>query len=110
MDNLPERPVGVASLDRAAIKWVLRTIIIYVAMATIGYWVFSQNLNFILLLAVSLLIAIAMDPAVTALAVRGWRRGLATALIMSAVFLLIIGFLALFGGILFSQAASRNRK
>ncbi len=106
MENLPERPIGVSSLDKAAVKWVLRTIIIYVAMATIGYWVFSQNLNFILLLAVSLLIAIAMDPAVAALAVRGWRRGVATGLIMFAVFLLVIGFMTLFGGILFSQATS----
>ena len=75
-------------------------------MTAIGFWIFSQNLNFILLLAVSLLIAIAMDPAVTALAARGWRRGVATTLIMLSIFLLVIGFLTLFGGILFSQAAS----
>ena len=106
MDNLPERPIGIASLDKAAIKWVLRTIVIFIAMTAIGFWIFSQNLNFILLLAVSLLIAIAMDPAVTALAARGWRRGVATTLIMLSIFLLVIGFLTLFGGILFSQAAS----
>jgi predicted PurR-regulated permease PerM len=47
-----------------------------------------------------------MDPAVTALAARGWRRGVATSLIMLSIFLLVIGFLTLFGGILFSQAAS----
>lgn len=38
MENLPERPIGVASLDKAAIKWVLRTVIIFIAMATFGFW------------------------------------------------------------------------
>lgn len=106
MSNLPDKPVNVSSLDKAAIKWILRTIIIFGAMATIGYWIFSQNLNFILLLAVSLIIAIAMEPAVSALANRGWRRGGATGLVMFGIFLISIGFLTLFGGILFSQATS----
>lgn len=106
MNNLSDRPVDISSLDKAAIKWVLRTLIIFSAMATIGFWIFSQNLNFILLLAVSLLIAIAMEPAVSALAHRGWRRGAATGLVMFGLFLMAIGFLTLFGGILFSQATS----
>lgn len=106
MNNLPDRPVSASSLDKAAIKWVLRTLIIFTAMAAIGFWIFSKNLNFILLLAVSLLIAIAMEPAVTALANRGWRRGAATGLVMFGIFLVSIGFLTLFGGILFSQATS----
>lgn len=106
MNNLPARPVSASSLDKAAIKWVLRTLIIFIAMATIGFWIFSKNLNFILLLAVSLLIAIAMEPPVTALANRGWRRGAATGLVMFGIFLVSIGFLTVFGGILFSQATS----
>jgi predicted PurR-regulated permease PerM len=104
MNNSPDRPVNASGLDKAGIKWVLRTLIIFGAMATIGFWIFSQNLSFILLLAVSLLIAIAMEPPVSALANRGWRRGAATGLVMFGVFLTLIGFLALFGGILFSQA------
>lgn len=106
MENLPDRSVGLSNLDKAAIKWVLRTLVIFSALATIAFWIFSQNLNFILLLAVSLLIAIAMEPAVSALANRGWRRGAATGLVMFGIFLLIVGFLTLFGGILFSQATS----
>lgn len=106
MNNLSDRPVSASGLDKAAVKWVLRTLIIFTAMATIGFWIFSKNLNFILLLAVSWLIAIAMEPAVTALANRGWRRGAATGLVMFGIFLVSIGFLTLFGGILFSQATS----
>ena len=104
MSNLPDRPVNASGFDKAGIKWVLRTLIIFGAMATIGFWIFSQNLSFILLLVVSLLIAIAMEPPVSALANRGWRRGGATGLVMFGIFLTLIGFLALFGGILFSQA------
>jgi predicted PurR-regulated permease PerM len=106
MNNSPDRPVNTGSLDKAGIKWVLRTLIIFIAMATIGFWIFRQNLSFILLLAVSLLIAIAMEPAVSALANRGWRRGAATGLVMFSIFLTLIGFLTLFGGLLFSQATS----
>lgn len=106
MNNLSDRPASASGLDKAAVKWVLRTLIIFTAMATIGFWIFSKNLNFILLLAVSWLIAIAMEPAVTALANRGWRRGAATGLVMFGIFLVSIGFLTLFGGILFSQATS----
>ncbi len=106
MNNLPDRPVNASSLDKAGIKWVLRTLIIFVAMATIGFWIFSQNLSFILLLAISLLIAIAMEPAVSALANRGWPRGGATGLVMFGIYLTLIGFLTLFGGILFSQVTS----
>ena len=98
--------MNTGSLDKAGIKWVLRTLIIFIAMATIGFWIFRQNLSFILLLAVSLLIAIAMEPAVSALANRGWRRGAATGLVMFSIFLTLIGFLTLFGGLLFSQATS----
>ncbi len=102
----PNGQVNTNGFDKAAIKWVFRTLIVFVALANIGFWIFSQNLNFILLLAVALLFAIAMEPAVSALANRGWRRGVATGLVMFGIFLVSIGFMALFGGILFSQGAS----
>ena len=106
MTNSPIEPPHVAGFNRPEIKWVLRTLTIFIAMATLGYWIFSENIKFILLLAVSLLFAIAMEPAVSYLANRGWRRGAATGLVMLGIFLLSIGFLTLFGGILFSQASS----
>ena len=106
MNNSPIGPVDVTGFNKAAIKWVFRTLTIFIAMAALGYWIFSQNVNFILLLTVSLLFAIAMEPAVSSLANRGWRRGAATGLVMFGVFLVSVGFLTLFGGILFSQASS----
>ena len=106
MNNSPIEPADVTGFNKAAIKWIFRTLTIFIAMAALGYWIFSQNVNFILLLAVSLLFAIAMEPAVSSLANRGWRRGGATGLVMLSIFLVSVGFLTLFGGILFSQASS----
>jgi predicted PurR-regulated permease PerM len=69
-------------------------------------WVFQQNVKFILLLMLALLFAIAMEPAVSALAKRGWKRGAATGVVMLGLVLLASAFVGLFGGILFSQASS----
>ena len=76
------------------------------AAALLGLWIFQQNVKFILLLMLALLFAIAMEPAVSALAKRGWKRGAATGVVMLGLVLLASAFVALFGSILFSQASS----
>lgn len=92
--------------DKASIKWVFRTIILFTAAAMLGLWIFQQNVSFILLLLLALLFAVAMEPAVSALSNRGWRRGSATGVTMFGITLIASAFLALFGGLLFSQASS----
>jgi predicted PurR-regulated permease PerM len=92
--------------DKASIKWVFRTVILFTAAALLGLWVFQQNISFILLLLLALLFAVAMEPAVSALANKGWRRGSATGVVMLGVTIVAGAFVALFGGILFSQASS----
>ncbi|MDJ0664792.1 MAG: AI-2E family transporter [Acidimicrobiia bacterium] len=61
-----------------------------VAVATIygARWVFGNTTGFIVTVVISLFAAFAMLPAVEALSKRGWRRGLATGLVMllTAVF------------------------
>jgi predicted PurR-regulated permease PerM len=106
MSTPPNEPVKVTGFDQASIKWVLRTIILFTASAMLGLWVFQQNVSFIMLVLLALLFAVAMEPAVSALSNRGWRRGLATGVTMLGVTLLIAAFLVLFGGILFAQASS----
>lgn len=106
MTSSPKEPVRVTGFDKASIKWVLRTLILFTAAALLGLWVFQQNVGFILLLLLALLFAIAMEPAVSALADKGWRRGSATGLVMLGFSLVAGAFVALFGGILFSQASS----
>lgn len=106
MSTSPKEPVNVTGFDQASIKWVFRTIILFTAAAMLGLWVFQQNVSFILLLLLALLFAVAMEPAVSALSNRGWRRGSATGVTMLGITVLAAGFLALFGGILFAQASS----
>lgn len=92
--------------DKASIKWVFRTVILFTVAAMMGLWVFRENLSFVLLLLLALLLAVAMEPGVSALAKRGWKRGAATGVTMLGITLISIAFLALFGGILFAQASS----
>lgn len=106
MDLSPKASVSITGFDKPSIKWVFRTLILFTAAALLGLWIFQQNVKFILLLMLALLFAIAMEPAVTALAKRGWKRGAATGLVMFGLTLLAAGFVALFGGVLFSQASS----
>ena len=92
--------------DKASMKWVFRTVILFTAVALLGLWVFQQNVGFILLLLLALLFAIAMEPGVSALTARGMKRGGATGVTMLGITLIAAAFIALFGGILFAQASS----
>jgi len=106
MNTSPKEPVTMTGFDKASIKWVFRTVILFTSAALLGLWMFQQNTGFILLLLLALLFAIAMEPAVSALSKRGWRRGSATGLTMLGVTVFASAFIVLFGGILFSQASS----
>jgi predicted PurR-regulated permease PerM len=101
---LNDRPLLVA----ADAKWLRRALIMVVvavlALQLISYaWGVLAGFLFNLLLA--WLIAISVDPVVSALARRGMRRGLATTIVAVVSLLLIGGFLALFGGALATQVA-----
>jgi len=106
MSTPSKEPINVTGFDKASIKWVFRTVILFTAAALLGLWVFQENTGFIRLLLLALLFAIAMEPAVSALSKRGWRRGSATGVTMLGVTIVATSFMALFGGILFSQASS----
>jgi predicted PurR-regulated permease PerM len=106
MTTPPNEPIRITGFDKASIKWVFRTLILFISAAMLGLWIFQKNVSFILLLLLALLFAIAMEPAVSALADKGWRRGSATGVVMLGVTFVAGALIALFGGILFSQAAS----
>ena len=106
MTTPPNEPIRVTGFDKASIKWVFRTLILFTAAALLGLWVFQQNVSFILLLLLALLFAVAMEPGVSALSARGMKRGGATGLTMLGITVIAAAFIALFGGILFAQASS----
>ena len=54
----------------------------------------------------SLFLAIAIEPAVNALARRGWRRGAATAVVFLVLFVAALGFLVAIGSLLVDQVSN----
>lgn len=89
---------------------LLRRLAIGVVALVVGlrllFWLFEGTRHFLFLLLLAWLFAIAMEPAVGWLARRGMRRGYATGLVMLGLFVLIIGFFALFGTLLLEQIVS----
>ncbi len=68
--------------------WVprlLRQIAILIVLGLVAYNLFTALRGFLVLLLISVFLAIALEPAVGFLAKRGWRRGMATAVIFAIV-------------------------
>ncbi|WP_323096445.1 AI-2E family transporter [Intrasporangium sp. YIM S08009] len=98
----------VVHLDRRNVwraGWVLVAI---VAFAAFGRWVLEDGGSVIFTLVMSMLAAIAMEPAVARLS-RRMRRGAATAVVMGATLLAIVVFLLAFGQLLADQLATLVR-
>jgi predicted PurR-regulated permease PerM len=68
-----------------------------------GLWVFHAISDFLFLLLLSWLVAMAMEPAVAGLTRRGVRRGLATGLVGGAVLAVAVLLAVAFGNVFFSQ-------
>ena len=69
-------------------KWVPRAIVLFwfgLVATLVLREMFHQLSSFMLLLLVSLFLALAIEPGVNRLAVRGWRRGTGTLTILLVV-------------------------
>lgn len=93
-------------IDRRNLNQTLRTITYWVIGLMLALWIFDKNRDFVFLLLLSWLTAIAMDPAADWLTRKGLKRGAAVGLVLLALIVFGIAFMGLFGGILFAQAAS----
>ena len=83
-DGIPTSPAGTPPVSdpRAMPPWLPRAIglcLLGVAGLFVVWWLLLRLRTLLSLLVVSLFLAIAIEPAVNALARRGWRRGVATA-------------------------------
>jgi predicted PurR-regulated permease PerM len=89
-------------------RWVWQAIAIFwlgflatfVVRSTLG-----KLSNLLVMLMVSLFLSLAVEPGVNRLARRGWRRGTATALILTCVLMVFVVFLAAIGTLVASQIA-----
>jgi predicted PurR-regulated permease PerM len=79
-------PAAFAQAQRAWYRiWLPRFVIGTLVVMTVGFgaqWVFTSTTDFLMTIILSFFIAFAMLPAVDYLSGRGWKRGLATGLVM----------------------------
>jgi predicted PurR-regulated permease PerM len=102
----PAAPVRLIAFEQRALRRAVLTVLLIVTLWMIALWVFQSISHFLFLLLLSWLFAMAMEPAINWLTGRGWKRGLATALVGSLVVLAVVGLGAMFGNLFFSQLAS----
>jgi predicted PurR-regulated permease PerM len=89
-------------------RWVVPAVVVFwggflAALATRFFWIKLHDL--FVLIAISVFLALAIEPGVNRLARRGWRRGTATALLLFGVILLFLVFLIAIGTLVASQIA-----
>jgi predicted PurR-regulated permease PerM len=110
-DGRPTSPAGASQAPdpRAMPPWLPRAIglcLLGVAGLFVVWWLLGRLRTLLILLVVSLFLAIAIEPAVNALARRGWRRGAATAVIFLVLFVAALGFLAAIGSLVVDQVTN----
>ena len=69
-------------------------------------WLFDGIKHLLFLVLLAWLFAVAMEPAVSWLSRRGWRRGLATGTVMLGIFVAILAFFGVFGTLFIDQIVS----
>jgi predicted PurR-regulated permease PerM len=97
-----EAPVLVAADQRWLRKALVMVVIAVIGLQVINH-VWGALSGFLFNLLLAWLIAISFDPIVSWLSHKGLRRGVATAIVALTSLGLIVGFIALFGGILAAQ-------
>ena len=100
-----ERPAGpTAGMPR----WIVPAVVIFwsgfLAASAVQY-VWSRLSGLFVLVAISVFLALAVEPGVNRLARRGWRRGRATALILFGVLAVFLVFVAAIGTLIGAQVA-----
>ena len=89
-------------------RWVPRAVVVFwfgfLGMVAARY-TFHRLSNLLILLLVSLFIALALEPAVNRMVLRGWRRGSATLLFLLLVMVAVLLFVAAIGTVVGQQIA-----
>ena len=94
------------SMSNDVLRGYLRTITTWGLSLYVLLWVLGRNHNFLFLLLLSWLFAIAMEPAIRWVSRRGFSRSRSVGVVMITLIILAAAFFALFGGILLTQASS----
>jgi predicted PurR-regulated permease PerM len=87
-------------------RWLPRAMVLALALVgafQLGSWAFHQLTGLLINIVIAFFLALAIEPAVSWMAARGMRRGLATALMFLAVIGVSAGFVTLLGSMLAGQ-------
>ncbi|MEU5365789.1 AI-2E family transporter [Streptomyces sp. NPDC005925] len=101
----PGPPPGDADGARMP-RWLPRAMVLALALVAVfqlGSWAFHQLTSLLINVLIAFFLALAVEPAVSWMASRGLRRGLATALVFLAVIVMAAGFVTLLGSVLAGQ-------
>ena len=86
--DTPPRPSDEGSAPERMPPWLPRAVALVFAAVVLfflGWWVLRELRSLLIMIFVALFLSLAMEPAVTRLARRGWRRGPATGLVLGGV-------------------------
>lgn len=104
----PTRPLA----DEGAVpgarmpRWLPRAMVLALALVAVfqlGSWAFHQLIGLLINILIAFFLALAIEPAVSRLAARGMRRGLATFLVFLGLLIVTAGFITLLGSMLAGQ-------
>ncbi|GHE52179.1 AI-2E family transporter [Streptomyces vinaceus] len=87
-------------------RWLPRAVVLVLALIAcfqLGSWAFHQLTGLLVNILIAFFLALAVEPAVSRMAARGMRRGLATFLVFLGVFVAGAGFVVLLGSMLAGQ-------
>ncbi|MGW2618108.1 AI-2E family transporter [Streptomyces sp. NPDC001500] len=87
-------------------RWLPRAMVLALALVgafQLGTWAFHQLIGLLLNILIAFFLALAIEPAVSRMAARGMRRGLATFLVSFGLLIVVAGFFTLLGSMLAGQ-------
>ncbi|MDF3146505.1 MULTISPECIES: AI-2E family transporter [unclassified Streptomyces] len=104
----PTRPPGegAAGSSGRMPRWLPRAMVLALALVgafQLGSWAFHQLTGLLINILIAFFLALAIEPAVSWMAARGMRRGLATGIVFLAVIIVSAGFVTLMGSMLAGQ-------
>ncbi|WP_097252058.1 AI-2E family transporter [Streptomyces sp. Ag109_G2-15] len=103
----PDRPPADAAAPGGRMpRWLPRAMVLALALIAafqLGSWAFHQLTGLLINILIAFFLALAIEPAVSRLAARGMRRGLATFLVFLGLMIVTAGFITLLGSMLAGQ-------
>ena len=95
----------VISFEPKAFRWAVVWVLLIFCGYRIASWMWDSTSGFLFLMLLAWLLSIAMEPAVSWLSNHGWRRGLASGVVLFSTLIAATAFIAVFGTLMGSQLA-----